>query len=124
MALDFTDRRYLDAVEDHVVVFDGANGTQLQAMPLTPEDFGGERLFGCFDALALTRPDVLEQVHAAYYAAGSEAVETNTFRSNRITLREYGLQDRVSEINRGAAQAARRAADRAERETGVPRFVA
>jgi 5-methyltetrahydrofolate--homocysteine methyltransferase len=124
MTQSFTNRRYLDALADHVVVFDGANGTQLQLIPLTPEDFGGERLNGCFDALALTRPDILERVHSAYYAAGSEAVETNTFRANRITLREYGLRDRVLEINRGAAQAARRAAERYAAETGIPRFVA
>src|SRR5512135_1680087 len=113
MSITYSNRRYLDAVDDHVVVFDGANGTQLQQMPLTPEDFGGERLYGCFDALALTRPDVLEQVHGAYYAAGSEVVETNTFRSNRITLREYGLQDGATAMNRAAAATARRAADRA-----------
>jgi 5-methyltetrahydrofolate--homocysteine methyltransferase len=121
---DYTNRRYLDALADHVVVFDGANGTQLQAFPLTAEDFGGEALNGCFDALALTRPDVIEQVHSGYFAAGSEVVETNTFRANRITLREYGLQDRIVEINRSAAEAARRAAARFEAETGIPRFVA
>ncbi|HHH40512.1 MAG TPA: methionine synthase, partial [Chloroflexi bacterium] len=117
-------RSYLEAIADHVVVFDGANGTQLQKYPLTAEDFGGERYVGCFDYLAITRPDVLAEVHSGYFAAGSEVVETNTFRSNRITLAEYGLQDRVLEINRAAARIARQVADRFERETGIPRYVA
>jgi len=117
-------RSYLEAIADHVVVFDGANGTQLQKYPLTAEDFGGEQYVGCFDYLAITRPDMLAEVHSGYFAAGSEVVETNTFRSNRITLAEYGLQDRVLEINRAAARIARQVADRFERETGIPRYVA
>ncbi|HJW82983.1 MAG TPA: homocysteine S-methyltransferase family protein, partial [Anaerolineae bacterium] len=119
-----THRRYLDALADHVVVFDGAMGTSLQACNLGPIDFGGEALNGCNDYLVISQPDVVEQVHASFLAVGCEAIETDTFRSNRITLREYGLQDRIVEINRAAAALARRVADRFERETGLPRFVA
>ncbi len=122
--LKYSNRRYLDAIEDHVVIFDGAMGTSIQKFNLTPDDFGGERYDGCNDYLSIMRPEVIQQIHESFLAVGSEAVETNTFRSNRLTLTEYGLQDRVLEINRAAAQIARRACDKYERETGIPRFVA
>lgn len=120
----FSNRRFLDAVEDHVVIFDGAMGTSIQRYNLTPEDYGGQQYDGCNDYLVITRPDVIEAIHASFLAVGSEAVETNTFRSNRLTLGEYGLGDRVLEINRTAARLARRVCDRFEQETGIPRFVA
>ena len=120
----YTNRRYLDAVQNHVVIFDGAMGTQIQRYNLTADDFGGEQYNGCNDYLVITRPDVIEEIHAGYLAAGSEAIETDTFRSNPLTLREYGLQDRAEEINRTAAALARRVADRFEQETGIARFVA
>lgn len=120
----FTNRRYLDAIDDHVVIFDGAMGTSVQSYNLTAEDFGGEQYNGCIDYLVITRPDVIEEIHTSFLNVGSEAVETNTFRGNRLTLGEYGLGDRVIEINKAAAQIARRACDRAEAETGIPRFVA
>ncbi|MBI5563736.1 MAG: homocysteine S-methyltransferase family protein, partial [Chloroflexi bacterium] len=119
-----TNRRYLDALADHVVVFDGAMGTSVQTCNLGPIDFGGETLNGCNDYLVMTRPDVVESIHASFLAVGAEAIETDTFRSNRLTMREYGLQDRIVEINCAAASLARRVADRFERETGVLRFVA
>ncbi|MBC7810616.1 MAG: methionine synthase [Burkholderiales bacterium] len=120
----YTNRRYLDAIADHVVIFDGAMGTSIQSYNLTAEDFGGERLNGCNDYLVITRPDVIEEIHSSFLAVGSEAVETDTFRSNRLTLGEYGLGERTLEINRAAAQVARRACDRFEAESGIPRFVA
>ncbi len=122
--LTYTNRRYLDAIADHVVVFDGAMGTSIQRFNLTAADFGGEQYNGCNDYLVITRPDVIEQIHASFLSVGSEAVETNTFRSNRLTLAEYGLQDHVLEINRAAAALARRVCDRFAAETGIPRFVA
>ncbi|MBI5928517.1 MAG: methionine synthase [Chloroflexi bacterium] len=120
----YTNRRYLDAIADHVLIFDGAMGTEVQRRKLTADDFGGEQYNGCNDYLVITRPDVIESIHASYFAAGSEVVETDTFRSNRHTLGEYHLQDRVLEINRAAASLARKVADRFEAETGIPRFVA
>jgi 5-methyltetrahydrofolate--homocysteine methyltransferase len=120
----YTNRRYLDAVNDHVVIFDGAMGTQIQRYHLTADDFGGEQYNGCNDYLVITRPDVIEEIHAGYLAAGSEVVETDTFRSNPLTLAEYGLGNRAEEINRVAASLARRVCDRFEQETGIPRFVA
>jgi 5-methyltetrahydrofolate--homocysteine methyltransferase len=120
----YTNRRYLDAVNDHVVIFDGAMGTSIQRYNLTAADFGGEQYNGCNDFLVITRPDVIEAIHASFLEVGAEVIETNTFRSNPLTLAEYGLQDRCLEINRAAASLARRVCDRFERETGIPRFVA
>src|SRR3982751_6245618 len=119
-----TNLRYLDAINDHVLIYDGAMGTSIQNYKLSAQDFGGEKLNGCNDYLVITRPDVIEEIHASFLAVGSEVIETNTFRSNRITLAEYALQDRVVEINYAAAQLARRVADRFEKETGRLRYVA
>ena len=98
-----TNRKYLDAVADHVVVFDGAMGTSVQSCNLHPHDFGGEQLNGCNDYLVITKPDVIEQIHASFLAVGCEVIETDTFRSNRITLRAYKLQDQIIAINTAAA---------------------
>ena len=122
--LTYTNRRYLDAIADHVVIFDGAMGTSIQNQNLSADDFGGERYDGCNDYLVITRPDVIEAIHASFLAVGAEAVETDTFRSNRLTLTEYGLGERVLEINRAGAAIARRVCDRFAQETGIPRFVA
>ena len=120
----YSNRRYLDAIDDHVVIFDGAMGTSIQMYDLTIEDYGGQQYEGCVDYLSITRPDVIEAIHASFLNVGSEVVETNTFRSNRLTLDEYGLGDRVLEINRAAAGIARKLCDRIAEETGIPRFVA
>ncbi len=122
--LPFSNRRYLDAVADHVVIFDGAMGTSIQLYNLTAEDFGGEHLNGCNDYLVITRPDVIQAIHESFLAVGSEVVETNTFRSNRLTLAEYGLQDETLTLNRTAARVARAACDIWEQKTGIPRMVA
>ena len=121
---DHTNRRYLDAVEDHVVIFDGAMGTSIQSYDLTIDDYGGQQYEGCVDYLVVTRPELIQEIHESFLAVGSEVVETNTFRGNRLTLGEYGLGERVLEINRAAAQVARAACDTWEEKTGVPRFVA
>ena len=78
----------------------------------------------CLDYLVISRPDIIREIHESFLRVGSEAVETNTFRSNRLTLSEHRLGDRVVEINRAAAQIARAACDAIESETGIPRFVA
>ncbi len=120
----FSNRRYLDAIDDHIVIFDGAMGTSIQAYDLGPGDFGGEQFQDCIDYLVITRPDVIREIHESFLRVGAEAVETNTFRANRLTLAEHGLGDQTLEINRAAAQIARAACDQVERETGMPRFVA
>jgi len=107
----YTNRRYLDALEKRVLVFDGAMGTSLQKMNLAAEQFGGEQYNGCNDYLVVSYPEAVEQVHRSFLEVGVDVIETDTFRSNRITLKEYGLQDRVSEINEVAARLAHRLAD-------------
>jgi 5-methyltetrahydrofolate--homocysteine methyltransferase len=114
---------YLAALGDRVLVFDGAMGTSIQRYNLSAADFGGERLEGCNDYLVITRPDVIGEIHASFLEVGCDVVETNTFRSNRITLAEYRLQDRVHEINVAAAALARSVADRFSTPE-QPRFVA
>jgi len=120
MERTYTNRRYLDALQKRVLVIGGPNGTNLQKLHLTAEHFGGERYNGCNDCLILTYPQAVEQVHRSFLEAGTDALVTNTFRANRLTLGEYGLADRVIEINRAAASLARRLAD----EYPGERFVA
>ena len=120
----YTNRRYLDSLEQKVLVFDGAMGTSLQVQNLTAEHFGGEQYNGCNDFLVISYPEAVEKVHRSFLEVGVDVLETNTFRSNRITMQEYGLQDRVIEINETAARLARKLADEYARETGQPRFVA
>ncbi len=116
-------QNYLKALAKHVLIFDGAMGTSLQALHLTPQHFGGEALNGCNDVLVLTAPEVVEKVHRSFLDVGVDVLETNTFRANRLTLGEYGLSDKVYEINHAAAGLARRLAD--EYSTPAqPRFVA
>ncbi len=112
---------FREAIAKRVLVFDGAMGTQIQGEQLTLSDFGGKE--GANDLLTLTRPDLVEEIHGRYYAAGCDVVETNTFGSSRLKLDEYGVGHRTYEVNFRAAILARRAAERhATRER--PRFVA
>ncbi len=114
---------YLEALRHRAIVYDGAMGTSIQKYNLSAKDFGGSQYAGCNDYLCITRPDVVEAIHRSYLDVGADVIETNTFRSNRITLSEYGLHDRVLEINEAAARLARRLAD--EYSTPEkPRFVA
>ncbi len=122
MERKYTNRRYLDALAERVLIFDGAMGTNLQKQNLTPEHFGGEAFYGCNDYLVITYPEAVEKVHRSFLEVGVDVIETNTFRSNRITMKEYGLEDRILEINQAAARLARRLAD--EYSTTSPRFVA
>ena len=115
--------KFLEAVAERVIVYDGAMGTRIQKYDLNAEDFGGATTAGCNDYLAITRPDIIEAIHRSYLEAGADVIETDTFRSNRITLGEYKLEGRVIELNQAAARLARRLAD--EYTTPEkPRFVA
>ncbi|MDD2853671.1 MAG: methionine synthase [Desulfuromonadaceae bacterium] len=113
----------LSALAERILVIDGAMGTQLQSRNLTAVDFGGAEYEGCNEYLTLTRPDVIEDVHCAYLAAGADIVETDSFGSTSIVLAEYGLQDQVYELNRQAALIARRSCD-AFSTPQKPRWVA
>jgi len=114
---------YLEALAKRVLVFDGAMGTELMAMHLTDDDFGGARYHGCNEALVLTRPDLIRRVHDAYFEAGADVVETDSFTASRLKLDEYELGTKTAEINRAAAQIARASAD-AHSTPERPRFVA
>ena len=114
---------YLAAIADHVVVFDGAAGTNLQLLGLSASDFGGEALEGCNEVLTLTRPDVIETLHRSFLDVGVEAIETNSFGAFAPVLREYGIAERAGELARASAQLARRVADEYA-APGAPRFVA
>jgi len=112
-----------DALRSRILVLDGAMGTMLQQRNLTPADFGGTALEGCNENLVMTRPDVIVDVHRAYFNAGADMVETDTFGSMPLVLAEYGLADHAERISERAAQLARQAADEAS-TPGRPRFVA
>src|SRR5215831_19068139 len=113
---------YLDLVRRRVLIFDGAMGTQLHAANLSAADYGGKE--GCVDYLSITRPDVVEGVHVAYFEASAEVVETNSFQASRVRFEEWGLGERTREINRAAASIARRVTDRYIASDNKPRFVA
>src|SRR5437868_2839841 len=100
-----------DILEQRVLVLDGAMGTMLQERDLTAADFGGPALEGCNENLVRTRLDVVLDIHCAYFAAGADMVETNTFGGTPLVLAEYGLQDDAHELNVIAAKLARQAAD-------------
>ena len=99
----------LAALRERVVVADGAMGTMLQAADLTLADFQGHE--GCNEILNTTRPEVVRGVHDAYFAAGCDAVETNTFGSNWANLAEYDITERIGETALNGARVAREAAD-------------
>jgi 5-methyltetrahydrofolate--homocysteine methyltransferase len=111
------------ALRQRILVLDGAMGTAIQAANLGPDDFGGAALEGCNEHLVLTRPDVIRRIHRGYLDAGADIVETDSFGGTRIVLAEYGLQDKVYEINHAAARLAREACD-ASSTPDRPRFVA
>ncbi|MFP4635798.1 MAG: homocysteine S-methyltransferase family protein, partial [Nitriliruptoraceae bacterium] len=102
---------FLDRLRERVVVFDGGMGTSLQAAGLTAEDFGGEHLEGCNEVLVRSAPDVVERIHRDFFEVGVHAVQTDTFGGAPWVLDEYGLGADTEELNRLAAEVARRAAD-------------
>src|SRR5271169_1933980 len=99
------------AIAERILVLDGAMGTAIQALDLSADDFGGPQLEGCNEHLVLTRPDAIRHVHQGYLDAGADLIETDSFGGTRIVLAEYGLQDKVYEINHAAARLAREACD-------------
>ncbi|HEY3821263.1 MAG TPA: methionine synthase [Polyangiaceae bacterium] len=127
-----TDAILRELLAKRILVLDGAMGTMIQRRGLSEADFRGSRferhpsdLKGNFDVLALTRPDVLRSIHDAYFDAGADIAETNTFGATRIVLSEYSLQDTAFEMNVAAARAAKESArEWTKRTPGKPRFVA
>jgi 5-methyltetrahydrofolate--homocysteine methyltransferase len=113
-------RELEELLRERILVLDGAMGTMIQQRHLTAHDFGGPELEGCNENLVLTRPDVIREIHGAYFAAGADLVETDTFGAMPTVLAEYGLQDQAVQINEAAARVAREAA----KGFPGPRFVA
>ena len=109
-----------DALATRVVVADGAMGTMLQAVDLTLDDFEGHE--GCNEILNVTRPDVIADVHRAFFDVGVDCVETNTFGANYGNLIEYGIPKRVRELAYAGARIAREVADEYS-QPGAPRWV-
>ncbi len=101
---------FLDALGERVLVFDGAFGTWVQDQDLGPDDFGGPVLEGCNERLVLTRPELIKQMHAEYFEAGVDAVETATFGAFSLVLNEYGIADETYAINEAAVRLAKEVA--------------
>jgi 5-methyltetrahydrofolate--homocysteine methyltransferase len=119
-------------LDTRILMLDGAMGTMVHALGLDEKGFRGARfadhhrdLKNCIDVLPLTQPDAIRDIHAAYFAAGSDLVETCTFGTTSVALADFGLQEHTRELNLVAARLAREAASAAEgRDPSRPRFVA
>jgi 5-methyltetrahydrofolate--homocysteine methyltransferase len=115
-----------------IMILDGAMGSMIYAQQPTEEDYRGRRfanhpysLKNCTEVLVLTQPRMIEGFHRAYLEAGADIIETDSFNSNALSMGEFGLEEHVVELNRAAAEIARRAADEMTRRTpDKPRFVA
>jgi 5-methyltetrahydrofolate--homocysteine methyltransferase len=115
-----------------MLVLDGAMGCMLYARVPREEDYRRTRfrnhpvrLKNCTEVMALTQPKLIEDIHRAYLEAGADIIETDTFNGNALSLAEFGLQEHVFELNKAAAEIARRAADDfTRRDPDRPRFVA
>ena len=101
---------YLSAVNERVVIYDGATGTNLQTIGLTADDFGGPSLEGCTDILVVTRPDVIANLHDSFLRVGVDVIETDTFGAFAIPLGEYDIAHRTRELNLAGARVAREVA--------------
>src|SRR4051812_40543099 len=112
---------FLKTVRERVVIYDGAMGTCIQQFNPTLDDFWGKE--NCSEVLCLSRPDIIREIHASYFDAGADVVETNTFGGSRIVLTEFQLEDKIAEINHAAVKLAREVAD-SYSSKGRKRFVA
>lgn len=120
------------ALEDRILVLDGAMGTMIQSYSLTESDFRGTEfadhdcpLCGNNDLLSITSPETIGEIHRKYLEAGADIISTNTFNAQRISMADYRLENRCREINLAAGRLARRLADEFTQKNPLkPRFVA
>ncbi len=120
------------ALENRILILDGAMGTMIQRHKLAETDYRGTRFAqwhslvkGNNDLLVLTQPDIIKSIHAAYLEAGADIIETNTFNAQVISMEDYGMAALVREINLEGAKLARQAADEyTAKNPAKPRFVA
>ena len=111
--------KLMQTITDRVLLLDGGFGTQILLKKPSADDFGGQEHEGCVDYLSERRPEWVKEIHAAYFDAGSDAVETNTFGANPLVLSEFGLGDRAETLNTLSAKLAREVA----LSYDTPRFV-
>src|SRR5262252_7750976 len=112
---------FLQSVRERVVVYDGAMGTNIHKRNPSLDDYWGKE--NCSEILALSRPDIIRDIHASFFAVDCDVVETNTFGGTGIVLGEFDLKDRVREINVAAAKLAKEVAAQFSTKN-KPRFVA
>ncbi len=115
--------QFLDTLAQRVIIYDGAMGTNIQRYQLSPTDYGGQASEGCNEYLVITRPRIIEEIHAGFLEAGCDVIETDSFTASRLKLDEYGLGALTAEINLSAARLARSVAD-SYSTSEQPRFVA
>lgn len=121
-----------DLLKQRILVLDGAMGTMIQRYQLTEDDFRknwfenhNKPLKGNNDLLSLTRPDIIKEIHKAYFEAGADIAETNTFSGTTIAQADYDLEHAVYDINYHSAKIARQVADEFTlKNPDKPRFVA
>jgi 5-methyltetrahydrofolate--homocysteine methyltransferase len=119
------------AAQNRILVLDGAMGTMIQSHKFTETDYRGERfadfphdLKGNNDLLSLTQSTTIKKIHAAYFEAGADIIETNTFNSTRISMADYHMEDLVPELNEKSASLAKEVADIfTAKEPKKPRYV-
>lgn len=112
--------KFLTRLREKVIIADGAMGTRIQTLNLSPDDFEG--LDGCNEYLVITRPHIIKDIHASYFAVGADLIQTDSFGSAAFVLGEYGVGDRAYEISRRSAEIAREVADEFS-SPNWPRFV-
>ncbi|MEE8057791.1 MAG: methionine synthase [Pseudomonadales bacterium] len=120
------------AIQQRILILDGAMGTMIQALKFEEADFRGERfqnhkkdLKGNNDLLSLTQPEAIKQIHLQYLQAGADIIETNTFNSTAVSQADYATESLVYELNLNSAQLARQACDEVSAQNpGQARFVA
>ena len=118
-------------MSEKILILDGAMGTMIQSYKLEEKDYRGEQfiahscdLKGNNDLLSITQPNIIKAIHSAYFEAGADIIETNTFNSTAISMADYQMENLVYELNKQGAAIARSVADEFEKKDSKPRFVA
>jgi 5-methyltetrahydrofolate--homocysteine methyltransferase len=115
--------KFLDLLKEKIVVFDGAMGSNLQGQNLSIEDWGGANFENCSENLLYTKPEAIEKVHVGFLEVGCDVIETNSFGGSEVVLQEFGIAEKTYDVNRKAAQLAKRLANDYSTKQ-KPRFVA
>jgi 5-methyltetrahydrofolate--homocysteine methyltransferase len=130
-ARDTRIRKLRELIEQRILIIDGAMGTMIQRHKLDEAGYRGDRfrdygrdIRGNNDLLTLTQPQIVAGIHRAYFEAGADIIETNTFNATTVAQADYGMEALVPELNYRAARIAREIADEVAAATGSPRFVA